>query len=213
MTSIVEKEEDISVQPPTPLKAWEMRSLITRIHTMREEEQKQIFRLIEKETTKYTKNLNGVFINLAHLETVTLRKLERLVEFLEGQTRNIDESNKKLREIREETGDSVASDGRLNRSQATEEVTEYLGTLNLYDAVEETVPSACLQELDTHANLLSLDQRNRKRDLALNKAKPRFSGTCARIARKCQGEEGESGGVASNSGVVKGDKMVIEDDA
>ena len=165
-----------------------MRALIDRIHCMKEGEHQQIFRMLQDETTKYTTNLNGVFINLMHLEQKTLYKLLNLVDYFEKQAQRMDESEQMLRHMRENQ-DATAGSSQAGDPSVPEEVSAYLGTLNLCEAQEESVPNACLQELD-HADpsFITVEQANRKRDLALNRAKPKFSGSSARIAQKCQGE-------------------------
>lgn len=167
----------------------EIKNMIDRINGMREEEHIQIFNIIRNETTKYTKNLNGVFVNMAHLEQNTLHKMRRFIDYLEQQQQRIVESNNMLSSI-SKGGDDYSL--KVDIDQPCDEVSAYIGTLNLCAPVEEGVPSACMQELNsTEQNMMIVEQANRKRDLMLNRAKPKFSGTSARIARKCQGEVAE----------------------
>lgn len=167
----------------------EIKTMIDRIHGMREEEHLQIFSIIRNETSKYTKNLNGVFVNMAHLEQNTLQKMRRFIEYLGQQRQRIAESDSMLSSIRK-TSDEYTM--KVDVDKPCDEVSAYIGTLNLCAPVEESVPSVCLQDLNsTEQNIISVEQTSRKRDLTLNRAKPKFSGTSARIARKCQGEMSE----------------------
>ena len=64
-----------------PLSHADLRQLVDTIHTMQEVDQYQVFELIQQDTTKYTENRNGVFVNLSHLEDTTLQKLATFVQY------------------------------------------------------------------------------------------------------------------------------------
>ena len=132
LVSVSVPSEDLGdvqgVEAASQMNTRSMRMLIDRIHGMKEEEHQQIFRLLQNETSKYTTNLNGVFVNLAHLEQKTLHKLLNLVDYFEKQAQRMDESEQMLRHIRE-THDT--SGGAQTGDSVPEEVSAYLGTLNL----------------------------------------------------------------------------------
>lgn len=211
---------------PDALSARSMRALINRIHALKDEEHRQIFRLLQNETSKYTTNLNGVFVNMAHIEPITQRKLLNLVDYFEKQAQRMDESEQMLQHIRSSchgghesgglpcdidrtsehgfqsvvTDDSSGVQGGEGASSSSSSVMDggdriaddepaYLGALRMCEQQEEAVPSMCLQELaNADSTLLTVEQANRKRDLTLNRARPKFSGPSARIAQRCQGD-------------------------
>lgn len=219
---------DVSSEPDA-LSARSMRALINRIHALKDEEHRQIFRLLQNETSKYTTNLNGVFVNMAHIEPITQRKLLNLVDYFEKQAQRMDESEQMLQHIRSVSschggnesgglpcdidrtsergfqsvvtddgsgvqGGAGASSSRSSRvmdggNRITDDEPAYLGALRMCEQQEEAVPSMCLQELaNADSTLLTVEQANRKRDLTLNRARPKFSGPSARIAQRCQGD-------------------------
>lgn len=59
----------------------DIKDLKKSINILQENEYIEIFKIIKKDTDKYTENRNGIFINMSKLEHSTLLKLQNFVKF------------------------------------------------------------------------------------------------------------------------------------
>lgn len=59
----------------------DIKDLKKSINNLQENEYIEIFKIIKKDTDKYTENRNGIFINMSKLEHSTLLKLQNFVKF------------------------------------------------------------------------------------------------------------------------------------
>lgn len=57
------------------------KSLVDSVKTLSETENEELFKMIYKDNSIYTRNNNGIFINLAWISEDLLKKLEMYVEF------------------------------------------------------------------------------------------------------------------------------------
>jgi len=60
-----------------------IQTLVDKIAQMTDQEHKYIFTLVSRDTKRYTKNRNGVFVNMSVLSKETLRKIHEYVKFSE----------------------------------------------------------------------------------------------------------------------------------
>ena len=84
----------ISAQTPIPMSSQvtkrilspvEMTHIIEEVTQLTDAEHEQIFKIIKSHSCRYTENLNGVFLNLAHLPTEVLVKVQELLAFWKDQ--------------------------------------------------------------------------------------------------------------------------------
>jgi hypothetical protein len=61
------------------------RGLSEKISKLGEQEHNYIFSIIKTDTDKYTRNSNGVFLNMTTLSPSTLIKIDQYVKFCETQ--------------------------------------------------------------------------------------------------------------------------------
>lgn len=189
--SLIEKSE-----AEHPLSHSDLRMLVDTIHTMQEIDQLQVFEIIKQDTSKYTENCNGVFINLSHLEPSTLQKLSTFVQYWNIQRKAIaktEEQSKSLaaqfnsnhqEELREdESHDTHTSANRINTNQSVSD------TLLRADAQREIQSKKKMNLVaqgltDAERNMVKVSTDNRR--ISLHKGKKhRFEGSAARVARKC----------------------------
>jgi len=59
--------------------------LVDKISHMNTQEHNYIFTLVQNDTNKYTRNRNGVFVNMSVLTKETIEKMASFVQFCEQQ--------------------------------------------------------------------------------------------------------------------------------
>jgi len=197
-----------------------MKRMIEKIGMLGESEQYQIFNIIRENKQKYTENQNGIFINFNQLNSGTLQTINQYVNFFEKQKQSFENHNKLLESM--ETlinnkvgGLSTAGGASTPLSQFDDEMmgtstsntqsislnTTYIDdlnsgssemTMNYLSAASESIMG--IKDLDDAEKEISglIQKNSRKKDLTLNKTKPYYSGSSARIAKKCNYLEGAS---------------------
>ena len=176
-----------------PLSHSDLRLLVDTIHTMQEIDQLQVFEIIKQESSKYTENRNGVFINLSHLEPSTLQKLSTFVQYWNIQREAIART--------EEHSKSLAAQFNSNHPEDTREDEEHNGsadTMNTNQSVSATLLADAEREIqskkkmdlvaqgltDAERNMVKVSMDSRR--ISLHKGKKhRFEGSAARVVRKC----------------------------
>lgn len=63
----------------------EMTHIIEEVNQLTDAEHEQIFKIIQSQSCRYTENLNGVFLNLAHIPVEVLVKVQELLAFWKDQ--------------------------------------------------------------------------------------------------------------------------------
>jgi len=190
-----------------------MKRMIDKINGLSDSEQYQIFQIIRENKQKYTENLNGIFVNFNQLNVVTLQQIHHYIHFFEKQKQTLDNQNKLLESM--ETLVNGGTRGNNPSSLFHEETTTTSSTtmvggdsplqlmdnvpLSLMDefpvvSVETTTPSPRpigIEDLNEEERVISgLGTKGGKRDLSLNRLKPHYNGSSARIAKKCNYTEG-----------------------
>ena len=194
-----------------PLSHADLRQLVDTIHTMQEVDQYQVFELIQQDTTKYTENRNGVFVNLSHLEDTTLQKLATFVQYWTIQREAIAKTEAESKSLAAQFGggeqdEHTAGAPNANTTQTvgTSEThgehvrTEGVGAGTAQFSTAHAVATDAQRERESTktssvvANELSEAERDlvkvsvENRRISLHKGKKhRFEGSAARVARKC----------------------------
>ena len=75
------QSQTVSKQPPTPNHLQRCKSLVMAVEKLSHTEIEELFKLIHRRRTMYTRNNNGVFLNLTWLDEDTLTCLESYVQF------------------------------------------------------------------------------------------------------------------------------------
>lgn len=202
MTSLMENcnEEQMVVtfDPPT------LKKLIDKINQLNDPEQYQIFNIICENKQKFTENQNGIFINFNQLNQVTLQQIYQFVIFFEQQKQNFEKHNKLLEQMETFINNKINSSTDVSamsssmcvgggdmESGSVGEMLDDCKSDNSdnqeYMDDNEDNEQFFEQEMDDTEKTISgiLQKNNRKRDLTLNKTKPRYNGSSARIAKKC----------------------------
>lgn len=170
-----------------------MKRMIDKINGLSESEQFQIFNIIRENKQKFTENQNGVFVNFNQLNISTLQQIHHFINFFEKQKQTLENQNKLL-----ETMETLVN-GKLSESfpTLTEQYIESPSTPlpeeqhTLFENSTENNNNAsiCVEELNEHerviSGLLSSSNDKKKQDLSLNRLKPHYNGSSARIAKKC----------------------------
>lgn len=162
----------------------DLRLLVDTIHTIQEIDQMQVFEIIKQESSKYTENRNGVFINLSHLEPSTLQKLSTFVQYWNIQREAIAKT--------EEHSKSLAAQFNSNHPEDTREDDEHTGSadnMNTKQSVSATLLADAQREIqskkkmdlvaqgltDAERNMVKVSSDNRR--ISLHKGKKhRFEG-------------------------------------
>ena len=63
----------------------EMVHIIEEVNQLSNAEHEQIFKIVQQHSCRFTENLNGVFLNLAHLPIEVLKKIQELLTFWKDQ--------------------------------------------------------------------------------------------------------------------------------
>jgi hypothetical protein len=169
-----------------------IKMMIDKIHRMTEDEHHQIFHIIRQDTKKYTENQNGIFVNLAHVGNETLHKIHQFVEYWEDKRKLMSESEMVLQTIKE-----TDPQDRDQESLNCEEVSEYINSMVVDNKVEDLYTISDLS--DVEQQVATIDHQHRKRNLTLNRVKPRYEGSAARIAKKCMATSTTGFGTPSTS--------------
>ena len=178
-----------------------MKRMIEKINTLGESEQYQIFNIIRENKQKFTENQNGVFINFNQLNISTLQQINQYVNFFEKQKQSFENHNKLLESMETLINNKINASGLIpsgtvgfQADSTMEELFDSVAGSDSLSAQMEVENDGLIQDLDdTEKAISGLVQKNsRKKDLALNKTKPHYSGSSARIAKKCNYLEGSS---------------------
>ena len=196
-----------------PLSHADLRQLVDTIHTMQEVDQYQVFELIQQDTTKYTENRNGVFVNLSHLEDTTLHKLATFVQYWTIQREAIAKTEAESKSLAAQFGGGDQDEhtsGALNvnttqtvgtgdtHGERSGDRTNEVGDGSAHVSTAHAVATDAQRERESTktssvvANELSEAERDlvkvsvENRRISLHKGKKhRFEGSAARVARKC----------------------------
>ena len=87
--------------------AVDARTIREAVEQMSELEHHQVFHLIRQDTSKYTENHNGVFVNLAYMPPSTLNKLQRFVQYWCDRRSQMAESEARIQQLRHRSRYSV----------------------------------------------------------------------------------------------------------
>jgi hypothetical protein len=164
-----------------PMTHADIRAMIDTIETMREADQYQVFEIFRQDTSKYTENRNGVFVNLSHVDESTLQKLATYVQYWNLQQTAIAKTEAESRALAQQFCiDTDATPGALPKPP----VTTVHDTVKS-DAQREQASTAVDAELtDSERELVKVHLEHRR--ISLHKGKKhRFEGSAARVARKC----------------------------
>ena len=87
MSSDIEQQHDFR-----ELTIVEKTNMIEEIQQLATSEHEQLFKILKSYTTRYTENLNGVFINLEHVPNEALHKVRDVLTFWKDQKKHIEKS-------------------------------------------------------------------------------------------------------------------------
>ena len=156
----------------------EIKRMIEKINLMSESEHHQVFKIVCEDTNKYTENQNGVFINLSKLSESTLLKIYQFVDYWEKQSEIMNNSELLIKKFKENDPQDLEKD-----SKEHEVTNDYISSVATDSKIEDLYSMSHLT--DGEQEIVNVNQENRKNNLILNKVKPRFGGSAARIAKKC----------------------------
>lgn len=76
----------------------ELKQLKKIIEELSEDEKKEIFKIIKKGDCNYTKNNNGVFVNMNNFSTETIEEINKFIDYSRD---NINLEKKRIEEFKE----------------------------------------------------------------------------------------------------------------
>lgn len=176
-----------------------MKRMIENINGLSESEQFQIFNIIRENKQKYTENQNGVFVNFNQLNLPTLQQIHHFINFFEKQKQTLENQSKLL-----ETMETLVN-GRVSESFPilTDTMIDSPSTpipeeiCCFIDHAPETTTTSTMIHVDelneserVISGLLNDNKKGSKYELSLNRLKPHYNGSSARIAKKCNYMEG-----------------------
>ena len=88
----------------------DIKDLKKSINNLQENEYIEIFKIIKKDTDKYTENRNGIFINMSKLQNSTLLKVQKFVKFCNENRISLNNNLDKMEEIRDLINNSNIND-------------------------------------------------------------------------------------------------------
>ena len=102
--------------------------LVSDIQVLSQVEVEEIFKIIHESKCDYTRNNNGIFVNLAWLHHSTIEQIEKYVRFCNASKKELtkyeslcDVLNHKMHEYNEHASGSVGQAASLSTKQADEE--------------------------------------------------------------------------------------------
>lgn len=164
----------------------EISKMIEHIQDMHASEHQQIFNIIKESSCRYTENLNGVFINLAHVPNAVLVNIQSIINFWQDQKHHIAEMEKQRSKIQDLA--SADEDRVSHRSETYVNIdSESTHTTNIFN--ESTIGNKKLSQKELQ---LVRGTNAKKKHIGLNKGRKDMlkNGDCAsRVAKKCLAAE------------------------
>lgn len=168
----------------------EMVHMIEEVNLLSNAEHEQIFKIIQQHSCRFTENLNGVFLNLAHLPVDVLKKIQELLVFWKDQQELFQDTSHEslLTELASTSGEeAVVHRASSNAPTVCENQRERKTSFEESTAVSHHF---------TKKNIDVICGRNEKRSkLALNNHVKQHliksGGSALRVAKKCIATEDE----------------------
>ena len=151
--------------------ASDIKNLRDSINILQETEHIEVFKLIKKDTDKYSENKNGIFVNLSKLNYSTLKKIQDFVNFCSDNKRTLEIKNKEIDSLKEyiNTKDTIKSDSE-NESIYSDS-----------DSCNDEEEGECIQNIsDFEKEIIYSNLKNE------NNNDNNFSGIRAKILKKCK---------------------------
>ena len=189
MSSAVDTQAD-----ETRLTNNEISKMIEHIQDMNTPEHEQIFNILKEHSCRYTENLNGVFVNLAHVPHDVLKHIQSVIHFWQDQKNHIEQSEEqRLNIVNIKTGGEEEHCNVIHRSStgtsaSPQEEQESSGAL----FNESTVGQKKLTQKELQ---IIRGSTTKKKKIALNKGGKdilKQGGSALRVAKKCLASEEES---------------------
>jgi len=170
-------------QTDTRLSHNEISKMIEHIQDMNTNEHEQIFKILGEHSCRYTENLNGVFVNLAHVPNSVLHSIQSVILFWQDQQKHI-----QLSEDKRDTLSSAHSEndaGVVIHRSATNEAS----LTSVEDSPQLFRESTSCQKKLTQKELQIVRGGNaKKKKITLNKGGTdilKNGGSALRVAKKC----------------------------
>lgn len=177
------------------LSTVEMTNMIEEIQQLATSEHEQLFKILKSYTTKYTENLNGVFVNLAHVPNEALHKLKDVLTFWKDQRQHIEMSEMERTHIHLKPND-IEKDERKEKAVIHRDVSKHDSKHDVECHTDDTKPEeAALFSAEMTVPQLNAKQikiikgeekkKKKKNHIQLKTRQIPASTTAQRVAKKC----------------------------
>lgn len=163
----------------------EISKMIEHIQDMNPNEHEQIFNILKEHSCRYTENLNGVFINLAHVPNSVLKNIQSVIQFWQDQQTHIQEHEEQrmlISHTQTEEDDDVIHRSAVSTDSNTIRSTTSTTSTQMFN--ESTI---CQKKL-TQKELQIVRGANAKKKITLTKGGKdilKHGGSALRVAKKC----------------------------
>lgn len=177
--SILEKKINlIKHEIMTPKQIKELKS---NIDSLNKTQQIEVFKIISN-SSKYSENSNGVFVNLSSMNNETLWKINDLVNYCIKNNKNFDEEQKERSVLLE----NVSIDTEPSDFENTKIISSSINSNIINDIELNNFDYKTELNLNVDEAKILQDEFNIYTELQLSTNKPKYSGIEARILKKCK---------------------------
>lgn len=175
------------------LSSVEMTNMIEEIQQLATSEHEQLFKILKSYTAKYTENLNGVFVNLAHVPNEALHKLKDVLTFWKDQRQHIEMSEIERTHIHLKPNNNIETDVCKEESVMHRDVSKQDVECDTDDTEPEATALFSTEMTVPHLNTTQIKiikgeekkKKKKKNHIQLKIRQIPTSTTAQRVAKKC----------------------------
>ena len=182
--------------PTVDMSIKEMRELRDKINGLYDYQLHEVFKIIQRSTDKYTKNSNGIFVNMKTLSSPVLWKIHQYVSFSCKNNVRMEQEKLDRDQIRKEAAQSdeaPISSSSLSLSRKSSSPMDKPHQPVLPSDSFTLDPDADMEnivlEVEDEFRML-LKKSSRAKNLTVHRYRPKYHGVEARIIKKCKNNSG-----------------------
>lgn len=178
--------------PTVDMSIKEMRELRDKINGLYDYQLHEVFKIIQRSTDKYTKNSNGIFVNMKTLSSPVLWKIHQYVSFSCKNNVRMEQEKLDRDQIRKEAAQSEEIPApSLSRKPSTPVDKPHHSSLpsDSFTLDPDADMENIVLEVEDEFRML-LKKSSRAKNLTVHRYRPKYHGVEARIIKKCKNNSG-----------------------
>lgn len=181
--------------PTVAMSIKEMKELRDKITGLYDYQLHEVFRIIQEGTGRYTKNSNGIFVNMKTLSHPVLWKIHQYVSFssknnlkMEQEKLDRDQIRKEAAKLEDESVQSLPkSEETENRDPKTENQREPPSPMSSESFILDKDANMENITLEVEGEFRKLLKNSgQTKNLTIHKYRPKYQGVEARIIKRCK---------------------------